>query len=30
MTEPEIPLAGGQVNTVVRIGDTVRRAIGPR
>ena len=25
MSEPEIPLVGGQINTVIRIGDTVRR-----
>lgn len=29
MTEPEIPLAGGTLNPVVRIGDTVRRPAGP-
>jgi hypothetical protein len=27
MTESEIPLIGGQVNSVVRVGDTVRRTI---
>ena len=27
MTEAEIPLAGGQISTVVRVGDTVRRTI---
>lgn len=26
MTQSEIPLAGGQINSVVRVGDTVRRA----
>ena len=27
--EDEVPLAGGNVGTVVRVGDTVRRAVGP-
>jgi Phosphotransferase enzyme family len=29
VTKPEIPLAGGDVNVVVRVGDTVRRPLGP-
>ncbi len=29
MTEPEIPLTGGTLNDVVRVGDTVRRPTGP-
>jgi hypothetical protein len=29
VTEPEIPLPGGTLNTVVRVGDTVRRSAGP-
>ena len=29
MTEPEIPLTGGTLNEVVRVGDTVRRPAGP-
>ena len=27
--EPEVPLTGGNMNTVVRVGDTVRRTAGP-
>jgi hypothetical protein len=27
--EPEVPLTGGHMNTVVRVGDTVRRTAGP-
>jgi aminoglycoside phosphotransferase (APT) family kinase protein len=29
VSEREIPLAGGDVNVVVRVGDTVRRPVGP-
>jgi hypothetical protein len=29
MHDPEIPLAGGKLNQVVRVGDTVRRPVGP-
>ena len=29
MTEAEIPLTGGTLNTVARVGDTVRRSVGP-
>ena len=29
MTEEEIPLTGGTLNAVVRVGDTVRRSVGP-
>jgi len=29
VTEPEIPLSGGTLNSVVRVGDTVRRPRGP-
>lgn len=29
MTEAEIPLTGGTLNAVVRVGDTVRRSVGP-
>ncbi len=29
MSDREIPLAGGDVNLVVRVGDTVRRPVGP-
>ena len=27
--EPEVPLTGGDMTTVVRVGDTVRRTAGP-
>ena len=29
MTQQEIPLIGGNTSTVVRVGDTVRRNVGP-
>ena len=29
MTDAEIPLTGGTLNAVVRVGDTVRRSVGP-
>ena len=29
VTEPEVPLTGGTLNAVVRVGETVRRTAGP-